>query len=388
MEEKSSEGSAQLTLTGPGKRDRRGKGAKQKQSDAFRAKQNAAAQAEIQAGILKRLKISDPTDLADVVPKPIVEPETVPITFTGIPRFISQLWSEMKALGASNFARLATDENYCIFLKCCMCLMDVKLCYAQRVCSGTCLPLESRNWFTLDELTNFRQRFTTLPVALAIFVESVGVFNYQNQAIVPTASLVTPPSASGAMNYSLRLVSNLVQELRTPVRQDAVLYRIALGLNQLPKIVWEQSEVPVPAPADGVQPPPAICFNLSPESVAFWSNRPTNAELAIFQNLVFAYGTKPGRNVCCDLASGLGSPVQLVRFPEEVDLDETTTLFYTNATVPSFELSLAPALLLGADYLYDNAGKSWFVSSYDHCYQKGQANQTAAVTAVLWASKQ
>lgn len=85
----------------------------------------------------------------------------------------------------------------------------------------------------------------------------------------------------------------------------------------------------------------------------------------------------------CDISTGMGSAVQVVRFPEAYDDYELETLYYTNAIPPTFEEQLAPALLLG--YEYQGNPSSRFCSNYYDCLKHGAANKEQARHAIVWA---
>lgn len=108
-----------------------GKGARKRQDDLFRTRKNKDFQTSLTASLLRRLNVTDPTTISAIQLQSNVVPTIVPISFRGLPRYITQLWSRMKAIGTRPFATLATDSNLAIFYKCFAHICEAKVAYAQ-----------------------------------------------------------------------------------------------------------------------------------------------------------------------------------------------------------------------------------------------------------------
>lgn len=370
------------------KSNKKGKGAQAKQQEAYRQKKNDAFQAELQASILKRLKISDPTNLTAVKLQSSIPPARVPITFAGLPRFVYELWLRMKAIGTRPFATLASDANYAIFLKCVMYIAESRVIYAQMKCEAAPpFPLTSLMSLTEMQLRNVKLQSSRLPFPLVIYMEAIGNFSVRKQLVVPVEMESSIPQANGAISFFPTSVQVLLEACRCDVRATTVLYQIATQFKYLPNINWitDQTNVPATAPTEHTPAIPAHSVETvrtDSASINFWKY-PTPTEWLTFNQIVSSMESKKGFLLQFDVSTGLGSVVQTIRYPEPLDYEEDETLYYMNEDVPEYEEKLSTALLLGLEYFSEK--RSRFTSSYQESYKHGSASQTETRHAVIWA---
>lgn len=370
------------------KPNRRGKGSANNKEVKFRVKKNEDFQKELQATLLKRLKISDPTNLDAVQLQSSIPPARIPITFRGLPRYVFELWQRMKAIGTRPFSQLATDINYAIFLKCIMYIAESRLTYAQMKCEAVPpFPLSSINKFSEMQLRTIKLQSSRLPFPLVIYLEAIGNFTIRKQMVVPVEMRTDPDNASGAISLMPTSILKLLEVFRTAVVVDNVIYTIAQYLD-LPKINWVTDTQVCPAvPATTgapAQPERRVdVVKIDPHSIEFWGF-PKPMEWLTFSQIISSMESKPGFLLQFDITTGQGSSLQMIRFPEVYDPDEEETMYYMNDEVPEFEEKLAGALMLGCEYRSDPTGR--FTSSYSECYKHGSVSQMEIRHAVIWAN--
>lgn len=375
-----------------GKR-RPGRQAVQRKQDKFRAEKNAQFQAELQATLLRRLHVTDPTNVSAIKLQSSVVPTRVPISLRGVPTLVSEVWARMKAIGTRPFMTLATEENYRVFLRIVLLLCECKVAYAQMKCVNkprVDLPTQYR--FTEMELRVLSTLSTRLPFPLVILIEAIGNFSAGPQPVVPVFIQTNPLAASGAVNLCISDVAMMVREFRTPVRADSVVAAIAHAIDDLPGLTWitEQREVPAilpPGPTPAQQPMVLMeHVRLDQSAIDFWGRLDVSAhERTVFLQIIASMESKKGFLLQMDITTGDGSIVQVVRFPDEFVSSETETLYYMNADVPTFEEQLSPALLLG--YEYAGTAFSRFTGNYDECLKHGSSSQSEARHALVWSDK-
>lgn len=368
---------------------RRSKGSAVKKELKFRMKKNDEFQKELTATLMKRLKISDPTNLNAVQLQSSIPPVRVPITLRGLPRFVHELWLRMKAIGTRPFSQLATDANYAIFLKCIMYIAESRLTYAQMKCEAVPpFPLSSISSFTEMQLRTIKLQSSRLPFPLVIFMEAIGNFTIRKQLVVPVEMKCNPEAASGAVSLMPTSIVKVLEVLRNSIPVDNVLYTIAQLLD-LPNINWMTEVQTCPAvPATNTTPAQVErrveVSRADPSSIEFWKF-PNPVEWLTFSQIISSMESKKGFLLQFDVTTGLGSSLQLIRYPEPYDPNEDETMYYMNDEVPEFEEKLAGALLLGCECNSDPTGR--FTSSYTECYKHGSVSQTEVRHAVIWADK-
>lgn len=370
------------------KQNRRGKGSSKNKEAKFRAKKNEDFQQELQATLLKRLKITDPTNLNAVQLQSSIPPAKIPITLRGLPRFVFELWQRMKAIGTRPFSQLATEENYAIFLKCIMYIAESRLTYAQMKCEAVPpFPLSSIDSFTEMQLRTIKLQSSRLPFPLIMFMEAIGNFTIRKQMVVPVEMKTDPDVASGAISLMPTSILKVLEVFQNPVVVDNVIYTIAQQLD-LPKINWvtETQVCPAtPATSSGpAQPERHInVARIDPLSIEFW-RFPKPLEWLTFNQVIASMESKPGFLLQFDVSTGQGSSLQMIRYPDPYDPEEEETLYYMNDEVPEFEEKLAGALLLGCEYRGNLSGR--FSSSYTECYKHGSLSQAEIRHAVIWSN--
>lgn len=369
------------------KPNRRGKGSAVNKEMKFRMKKNDDFQKELTATLLKRLKISDPTNLNAVQLQSSIPPTRVPITLRGLPRFVDELWLRMKAIGTRPFGQLATADNYAIFLKCIMYIAESRLTYAQMKCEAAPpFPLSSINSFTEMQLRTIKLQSSRLPFPLVIYMEAIGNFTIRKQLVVPVEMKCNPTAASGAISLMPTSIVKVLEIFRDFIAMDNVLYTIAQLLD-LPNINWitDVQVCPPIAATSTTSAQPERRINVAkvdPAAIHFWKF-PTPNEWLTFNQVISSMESKKGFLLQFDVTTGLGSSLQVIRYPEEFDPNEDETMYYMNDEVPEFEEKLAGALLLGCEYNSNPSGR--FTSSYTECYKHGSVSQTEVRHAVIWA---
>lgn len=359
------------------KRSNRGKGAKAKQQQAFQVRKNDQTQALIQATMLRRLGIADPTRISTIQVQSAIIPTVIPISLLGLPALCEQVWSRMKAIGTRPFTALATNANYAIFVKCMLTLAEAKVTYAQMACpNAPVYSLTSLESFSEMQLRGLKTLSSRLPYPLAMYLESIGVFTIDGQTVVPQLCEHSTGILSGVLSLGLSKLVEVLNVLRTPVSIYEEMYNVANVLNnRLPAFEWGYQDN-----AEGVRTHVA----LTEPSYQFWSMPAITAEQrSIFLQIISSMESKKDFLLLCDIATGAGSSVQAVRFPDAIQCAEDEVQYYMNSIVPSFEEQLAPALMLGVDSLI--VKKSRFVTDYYDCLKHGTASRTEALHALVWA---
>lgn len=374
----------------PKGKPRKGNGNRKKQEEQFRKKKNDDFHHELQASILKRLKISDPTNLNAVKLYSSTPPARIPVTFVGLPAFARSLWLRMKSIGTRPFATLATEENYAIFLKCLMYIAESRVIYAQMSCESTPpFPMTSLMALTEMQLRVIKQQSSRLPFPLVIYMEAIGNFNVNKQLVVPVEMCAPISNANGAVSFFPSSITKLMDACRCDIEVDGVLYNIGRRLSSLPNVQWlENVRQHQAVPAQGQQPAqPARDYaaaRLADSTIQFWQFPPPSQWL-LFSQIIASMENKKGFLLQFDVTTGQGSPLQVIRFPDALDPEEEETRYYMNENVSEFEEKLATALLLGVEYDSNTSGR--FTSDYTECLKHGSASQSEIRHAVIWADK-
>lgn len=380
----------QLTVTGeaqgqsgPATSKQQGKAAKARKFEKFRGKKNQEFQAQLTASLLKRLHVSDPTQVSAIRIRSSVTPAAVPVTFRALPRFVEAVWKRMESIGTRPFGILATPANYGIFLKTILMLAEAKIAYAQmKVMAPPSIDLPHTHEFTEAELRVFSSMAKVLPYPIAIYIEAIGNFTVDRQMVVPYLPRIQPANASGCVTYAPTHIREVLTALAQPVVADNANVVAARAIDDLPNVEWEEVQIPIREGEAVIQRPG---FRVSPASLAFWQGRlPTNEERGIFRQIISAMDSKRGFNIHSAIDHGDGSIIQAIRFPEQFDPNELDTHYYSNVVVPTFEEQLAPALMLG--YEYGVPRYSRFMSGHDECLIRGAASQDEAIRSVIWTN--
>lgn len=360
-----------------------GRAAKNRKFEKFRGKKNQDFQAQLTATLLKRLHVSDPTEVTAIKLRSSTVPAAIPVTFRALPRLVGAVWSRMMSIGTRPFGTLATAANYGIFLKVILMLAEAKVAYAQmKITAPPSIDLPHMYEFTESELRVFSSLAKVLPYPIAIYLEAIGNFTIDRQTVVPYLPRLQPAAASGCVTYAPSHIREVLLALAQPVAADDANVVAARAIDDLPNVDWIEVQVPVQAGEAVAQ---RLGFRASQASLEFWSTRlPTAHERTIFRQIVSAMDSKRGFNIMSAIEHGEGSIVQAVRFPEQFDPNELQTSYYSNVTLPTFEEQLAPALMLG--YEYGVPRYSRFMSGLDESLIRGEASQDEAIRSVIWTS--
>lgn len=225
-----------------------GRGSKQRRQEAYRVKQNAETDAIITAGIFARLKISDPTAVSSLPLAKEAHPAIIPVSFKCIPDYVDRVWDTMEAIGTRPFGVLNTLANKNIFKKGILILNEAKVCYAQRAhIDKPDEALPSKKLYNLEELEDFNNMASTLPLPIAVHLEAVGNCCEGNQIVTPLLAEIQGENAelSGAISFAPSQMLPLLQLLSTGVPVNQEVHQIALELDKLPGIEWEEFQGPV-----------------------------------------------------------------------------------------------------------------------------------------------
>lgn len=367
---------------------RKGRGAKAKGEEKFRRRKNDDFHAELQASILKRLKITDPTNLNAVKLQSAIPPARIPISLCGLPYFMRNLWARMKSIGTRPFATLATEDNYAIFLKCAMFIAETRVIYAQMKCEAV-PPFPMSSLLTLSEmqLRVIRLQSSRLPTPLVLYMESIGNFTIRKQLVVPVEMTSSVTAANGAISFFPSSIRVLLDNCRCDINVDSILFTIGQRLSRLPKMEWLLGSRQIPeVPAEGPRPliPAHVqdIVRISHSSLMFWTF-PTLEEWMTFNQIIASMEAKKGFLLQFDVTTGMGSSIQIVRFPEVLDEEEEETTYYMNDEVTEYDEKMASAFLFGHEYGSETSGR--FSSSYSECYKHGTSSQIETRHAVIWA---
>lgn len=369
-----------------------GKGSRNKRTEAFRRKKNAETDAAITAGIFARLKIKDPTAVSSIPLAREVHPATVPISFAALPEYVDRVWDTMEAIGTRPFGQLNTPENKAIFKKGMLILSEVKLCYAQRAhVDKPDEDLPSKKLYTTEELNDFNNMASVLPYPLALYLESIGNCVDGKQIVTPLLAeyrLDNLRAVSGALTFAPRQLKALLVLLRQGIPLNAEVHMIALRLEALPNIEWEEFEGQVIPPA----PHGPQMVRLTQRSYEFWidellvedvvvetSIRWTDHEYRTFVKIVQSMNSKKGFNISEDLSSGDGSLVQTVNVINW-QIDRSVSWF-TMTDVPEFDQKLGAAFNLCSSVA--NIQPSRFRGTYTTAYWRGEITPRRVMNAIL-----
>lgn len=349
----------------------KGKGAAARGEINFRQKKNDQFQLELQASLLRRLGVSDPTTLNAINLQSSIIPARIPISFCGLIPFTEELWAKLQATGPSAFGRLDTPANYASFIKCVLNIAEAKVCHAQRNCTNDPpFDLPSKTVFDAIELSMLNDLARLLPYPLALFIESIGLFNADQQQVVPILSTSLSEAYPGLMNCAPSSIKSILLMFADPVISDDTTDAVALILSRLPMIRW-------------VRDAAAGTIAATPETVQFWTQPISSSQCNGFKQVIAAFNFKPGFNVRVDITTGIGSAVQAIRFPTSITDLDNQALYYTNTDVSLFDEQLAPALRLG--YEFNTRLYSRFCSTYAECLKHGIAGPSSSRTAVIWS---
>lgn len=382
MQARSTEENLTSTPTDKGGKKFGGKGAKERRNENYRKFKNQETDNVIMAGIFSRLKISDPTAVPSLPLARDLHPVTVPVTFKRVPTYVDRVWDTMEAIGTRPFAQLNTAVNKAIFKKGMLILSEAKVCYAQRAhMDKPDEELPSKRMYTLEELHDLNEMASVLPYPLAIYLESIGNTMSGRQIVTPLIAEIRGNEAmSGAITYSPRQLLSLLRLLRDGVPEDQEVHNIAIGLNDLPGLVWEQFEGPIVAP--NVAGPRMVRLNAA--SADFWLQNDhikwSNHEYQVFVKIVQSMGSKKGFNIMTDLSPGYGSLAQVVQTP--LWTVGESCQWYTMDDIDEYNQKLGVAFGFGS-FDDHNVQPSRFIGSYTTSYWRGELTPRRVMHAIV-----
>lgn len=366
------------TTSNSNNRNRKSDNKVTKDNTKFLNKKNQQFQQQLQQTLLRRLKITDPTSVDEVHLYANVIPSRIPISFRGVPAFVQQLWLKMRSIGTRPFGNLDTPQNEAKFIKFCLLVCDVKLCYAQmNVMSRPPYPLTSQTLYTEMQLRQLSSATVKVPYALAYLFESIGLFAIDQQPVVPVLATTSPDVLSAAVNYSYQAIRTLVLACQNYLPINNQVIAVAMAMGDLPNFEWERHiDPPVP---EG--PPPVERARLTAATVEFWNNENIPDLISLFLQVVSSMESKKDFIIHEDITTGQGSSVQCVRFPDDFDRDEVSTEFYINVNIPEYDKKLSGAFQLGYEFSIEKFSR--YSTSVHDCLYRGSLSQTECRGAVI-----
>lgn len=341
---------------------------------------------DLASTVFKRLKLTVPPSISAINLQSTIAPTTVPISFFGAIMLLQQLWLRMRAFGLGLIATLDTQRNQAIFTKCFLYICEARLVYAQIASqNSSVLDLPSINQFTELQLRIIRNLSRILPYPLVMYLESIGNFIIDNQPVVPVLATSALAAHSGAYSKAPTAINTFLNLFVDAVPVTDEILQLVQLIDELPGINWvgpNGQPWRMPNPLQDEQNQPAITISL--ETIRFWNDEiPSDADRRIFSKIVSSMDPVPGFNLHCDIATGEGSCVQIIRFPERHVTNDTR--YYLNSIVPSFEEQIAPAFVLGFEFGIQKISR--FCDTYTSCLKHGSASAPKAVNAVVWSEQ-
>lgn len=319
------------------------------------------------SAIFQRLEAAlAPMHLAKVIPPVIVR-----ISLKTLNYYSAWIWDSMMM----TYDKLDLECNKAIFQKGALLLAEAKVAYAQRTTSHTPKEeLRCRKTFTDDELSNFKEMASKLPLPLATYLECIGNTSSGNQLITPV--IVEHPQnvlLSGAPS----LMISLFKQLRFGVPLNGPLYRRARELG-LPMLHWEN----VPNTTLGAEQGSSR-MRITSESFDFWVTIRNGSSVIkwdaddsrTFKKIVLSLDEKKGHNVDFDLSHGMGSQAQLVQ-TIDYKIDAPTKWL---ASVPVDDYSIK----LGAAFAFHCPVDEQGATIPPQTYMSGQVTPRRIMFAIL-----
>jgi hypothetical protein len=137
------------------------------------------------------------------------------------------------------FGGWTQKKNYEIFLKCVLVRCQAKLVYTHKRAAGFKSPLctltdEKRTQRAMAHMA------ATLPVPIAILLDSIGITKFCGQDVVPVIATLQPnEELSGAINFFPAHINILITELMKGVVKGSLAHTLAERLGILTDVEWE-----------------------------------------------------------------------------------------------------------------------------------------------------
>jgi hypothetical protein len=296
----------------------------------------------------------------------------VPITLQNVPLLVHEVWQRMRSLNSANFQRLDTRENYEIFLKCVLVLCQGKLAYTHKRRAHFRSQLHKlmdgrRTQSALIEMT------ATLPVPVAILLDSIGVAKFCRQNVVPVvATLKSDEELSGAISFFPIYINVLVTKLRKGVVKGSLAHTFAERLEVLTHIEWEDAHS-----AGHVKGKALAMVRLtrkSYKSLRYPRKWLGDAQISLFKEICLTF-KKTSFVKESNIMSGYGTRTQLVQFRNRNSDDRVE--FYVMENTARAYLRLAPAFGFGChDFEVKEASR--YLGSPEISFRRGMCQPNMA----------
>jgi hypothetical protein len=279
----------------------------------------------------------------------------------------------MRFVNNADFRRLDTKENYEIFLKCVLVLCQAKLVYTHKQVAGFKSPLCT----LMDEKgtqSAVAQMAATLPVPIAILLDSIGITKFCGQDVVPViATLQSNEELSGAINFLPAHINMLITELMKGVAKGGLAHTLAERLGILTDVEWEVLHPAECGGASTVESSKAAEVKLSEKSykaMHFPDEWVTDDQITLFRAVCSTLKRVRESNI----RSGKGKECQLVQFLNGKSHD---TEFYVMEDIYISDVNFASAFGFGH---HDCTLKetSRYLGSPENAYMRGTCNPDMA----------
>jgi hypothetical protein len=301
----------------------------------------------------------------------------LPITLQNVPLLVRDVWQYMRFLNTADFQRLDTEENYEVFLKCVLVLCQGKLAYAHKHRLGFKSQLHKlmdgkRTQSALIEMT------ATLPLPIAILLDSIGITKFCGQSIVPViATLKSNEKLSGAINFFPIYINKFVRKLRKGVAKGSFSHTLADRLKVLTHIEWEDAHSATSGEKCHVEDHQSALVRLtrkSYKSLRYPRKWVRDAEVSLFKKICLTL-QKTNFVKESKIMSGFGTRTQLVQLRNS-NSDDTADFYIMENTAKLF-LRLAPAFGFG-HHDFEVEEVSRYLGSPEIAFRRGRCNPNMA----------
>ena len=298
----------------------------------------------------------------------------VPITFCDIPLLVHEVWQYMRFVNTTDFRRLDTKENYEIFLKCVLVLCQAKLVYTHKRTAGFKSPL-CKLMGENGTRSAVAQMAATLPVPIAVLLDSIGITKFCGQDVVPViATLQSNEELSGAINFFPAHINILVTELMKGVVKGGVAHTLAERLRVLTDVEWDVAHPAECGVTSTVQSNKAAVVKLSEKSykaMYYPDEWFTDEQITLFKAVCSTSKLVRESNI----RSGKGKECQLVQFLNR-KVDDTVE-FYVMENISISGVNFASAFGFGH---HDCKLKetSRYLGSPENAFMRGTCNPNMA----------
>ena len=267
----------------------------------------------------------------------------VPITLQNVPLLVHELWQYMRFVNTADFQRLDTKKNYEVFLKCVLVLCQAKLVYTYKRVKGFNSPL-CNLMYEKRTRSAVAQMAATLPVPIAILLDSIGITKFCDQDVVPViATLQADEELSGAISLLPAHINILITELKKGVLKGGLAHTLAERLGILTDVEWEDEHSAECRGTSTVDSKKATVVKLSEKSykaMHYPDEWVTDDQITLFKAVCSTLIVKKS-----NIRSGKGKEYQLVQFPNRKVHD--TVEFYVMENISISDVNFASAFGFG-----------------------------------------